>query len=70
MHPLDFFHPKKYEVWVWTLHREIHTDIHIKVSKHLPKYYFKHIFIILMASKRQTYIALFEIIAPHILITE
>ena len=31
------------------------TEIHIRIVKHLLKCYFKHIFIILVASKRQTY---------------
>ena len=31
------------------------TEIHIKIVKHLPKWCFKHIFSILVASKRQTY---------------
>ena len=46
----------------------VFTEIHIKNVKHLLKCYFKHIFIILVASKRQTY--RFEFITSHILIPE
>ena len=33
----------------------VFTEIHMKIVKHLLQCYFRHIFIILVASKRQTY---------------
>ena len=46
----------------------VFTEIHIKIVKHLLRCYFKHIFIILAASKRAKHTIL--IITPHILIPE
>ena len=43
-------------------------EIHIKIVKHLLKCYFKHIFIIIAASKHVKHTIL--IIIPHILIPE
>jgi len=43
-------------------------EIHIKIVKHLLKCYFKHIFIILAASKRAKHTVL--ITTPRILIPE
>ena len=43
-------------------------EIHIKIVKHLLKFYFKHIFIILAALKRAKHTVL--IIIPRILILE
>ena len=46
----------------------VFTEIHIKNVEHLLKCYFKPIFVILVASKRQTY--RFEFITSRILIPE
>ena len=44
------------------------TEVHVKVLKQRLKWYFKHIFIILAASKRARHTVL--IIMPRILIPE
>ena len=58
----------EYSTWNISWKSFICTGIHIKIVKHLLKFYFKHIFITLAASKRAKHTVL--IITPRILIPE